>query len=69
MILRFFGQLSANVVQTFSISDQANSSPYCQEKKHCKQLIVLDRFPNTSCSIKKKKQQVCHLSSHEHEII
>lgn len=33
MILRFFGQLSANVVQTFSISDHANSSPYCQDKK------------------------------------
>ncbi|KAG7275280.1 hypothetical protein CRUP_035007 [Coryphaenoides rupestris] len=29
MILRFLDQLSASVVQTFSISDQANSSPYC----------------------------------------
>lgn len=36
MILRFFGQLSANVVQTFSISDQANSSPYCQGEKEKK---------------------------------
>lgn len=34
MILRFFGQLSANVVHTFSISDQANSSPYCKNKFH-----------------------------------